>query len=200
MRIRLTIQSDCCDWLCDPMLHLTVFGRCRALSRWLLRAGDGGSIAPKRLRRLRGGVFGWKHKSGPVLLALTDVTPEQWAEWKAAEWTNVAALTLSTVAGFHLRVRVECEVKGGFVLADSSGRVTCAVPRGSGFESQFREAAATQGGVLLRHMRVAMTPERRLWVAMDGDGSIEPQDGLVFGFMAPVISDQVHDDESDLQC
>ena len=44
----------------------TPFSRCRALCRWLLRAGSSGAITPARLRRLRGGMFGWKYQKGPV--------------------------------------------------------------------------------------------------------------------------------------
>ncbi|CAK0886789.1 unnamed protein product, partial [Prorocentrum cordatum] len=43
----------------------TPFSRCRALCRWLLRAGHK-SLKADRLRRLRGGMFGWRHKNGPV--------------------------------------------------------------------------------------------------------------------------------------
>merc|ERR1712113_1238595 len=43
----------------------TPFSRCRAFCRWLLRAGHT-TINVKRVRRLRGGIIGWKHKSGPV--------------------------------------------------------------------------------------------------------------------------------------
>lgn len=43
----------------------TPFSRCRALCRWLLRAGHK-SLKADRLRRLRGGIFGWTHKNGPV--------------------------------------------------------------------------------------------------------------------------------------
>jgi len=43
----------------------TPFSRCRATCRWLLRAGHK-TLSAKRLRRLRGGVFGWKHKGGPL--------------------------------------------------------------------------------------------------------------------------------------
>jgi rhodanese-related sulfurtransferase len=43
----------------------TPFSRCRALCRWLLRAGHK-SLKAERLRRLRGGMFGWTHKNGPV--------------------------------------------------------------------------------------------------------------------------------------
>jgi hypothetical protein len=43
----------------------TPFSRCRAFCRWLLRAGHR-TLPSARFRRLRGGVFGWKHKQGPL--------------------------------------------------------------------------------------------------------------------------------------
>mmetsp|Transcript_48733 Transcript_48733/g.150500 ORF Transcript_48733/g.150500 Transcript_48733/m.150500 type:complete len:538 (-) Transcript_48733:73-1686(-) len=49
----------------------TPFSRCRAFCRWLLRAGHC-TIKAERLRRLRGGIFGWKHKDGPVARPLQD--------------------------------------------------------------------------------------------------------------------------------
>ena len=63
-------SCDLCIWLgqiirtksADPPVPIiiyssvaTPFSRCRALCRWLLRAGSGGSLNPSRLRRLRGG-------------------------------------------------------------------------------------------------------------------------------------------------
>merc|ERR1719291_710409 len=74
----------------------TPFSRCRAFCRYLLRAGHA-TLPAARFRRLRGGMFGWKHKGGPVTAALTygsmhgrpDSAPEeegtfdeQGAEWK----------------------------------------------------------------------------------------------------------------------
>lgn len=49
----------------------TPFSRCRAFCRWLLRAGHV-SIKVERVRRLRGGIFGWKHKNGPVSRPIQD--------------------------------------------------------------------------------------------------------------------------------
>lgn len=43
----------------------TPFSRCRAWCRWLLRAGHK-TIKAKQVRRLRGGIFGWKFKDGPL--------------------------------------------------------------------------------------------------------------------------------------
>mmetsp|Transcript_4270 Transcript_4270/g.14142 ORF Transcript_4270/g.14142 Transcript_4270/m.14142 type:complete len:269 (+) Transcript_4270:778-1584(+) len=43
----------------------TPYSRCRAFCRYLLRAGHT-TLPAARFRRLRGGIFGWKHKGGPV--------------------------------------------------------------------------------------------------------------------------------------
>mmetsp|Transcript_48789 Transcript_48789/g.84868 ORF Transcript_48789/g.84868 Transcript_48789/m.84868 type:complete len:240 (-) Transcript_48789:115-834(-) len=53
----------------------TPFSRCRAFCRWLLRAGHA-TIKAHRLRRLRGGMFGWKHKDGPLARPLEDMSYE----------------------------------------------------------------------------------------------------------------------------
>lgn len=53
----------------------TPFSRCRAFCRWLLRAGHQ-TIKVERVRRLRGGIFGWKHKNGPVARPLQDSSYE----------------------------------------------------------------------------------------------------------------------------
>jgi rhodanese-related sulfurtransferase len=47
----------------------TPFSRCRAMCRWLLRAGHQ-SLPALRFRRLRGGVFGWTHQGGTVIRPL----------------------------------------------------------------------------------------------------------------------------------
>lgn len=49
----------------------TPFARCRAFCRWLLRVGHQ-TIKPERVRRLRGGLVGWKHKNGPLVRPLRD--------------------------------------------------------------------------------------------------------------------------------
>mmetsp|Transcript_62327 Transcript_62327/g.174123 ORF Transcript_62327/g.174123 Transcript_62327/m.174123 type:complete len:228 (-) Transcript_62327:36-719(-) len=43
----------------------TPFSRCRAWCRWLLRAGHK-TIKAGQVRRLRGGIFGWRHRNGPI--------------------------------------------------------------------------------------------------------------------------------------
>jgi len=43
----------------------TPFSRCRAWCRWLLRAGHK-TIKAAQVRRLRGGIFGWRHRDGPL--------------------------------------------------------------------------------------------------------------------------------------
>ena len=43
----------------------TPFSRCRAFCRLLLRAGHQ-TLHPLRLRRLRGGVVGWRHRGGEL--------------------------------------------------------------------------------------------------------------------------------------
>jgi len=47
----------------------TPFSRCRAFCRWLLRAGHQ-TIKVQRVRRLRGGMFGWRQRGGPVSLPI----------------------------------------------------------------------------------------------------------------------------------
>lgn len=49
----------------------TPFSRCRALCRWLLRAGHV-TLKAERLRRLRGGIFGWRHRHGLLVRPLED--------------------------------------------------------------------------------------------------------------------------------
>ncbi|KAK7248341.1 hypothetical protein SO694_0022702, partial [Aureococcus anophagefferens] len=48
----------------------TPFSRCRSFCRFILRAGHM-TLKAKRFRRLRGGLFGWKHKGGKVAMSLT---------------------------------------------------------------------------------------------------------------------------------
>jgi hypothetical protein len=48
----------------------TPFSRCRAFCRYLLRAGHT-TLPAARFRRLRGGIFGWKHKGGPLTQMLS---------------------------------------------------------------------------------------------------------------------------------
>jgi len=48
----------------------TPFSRCRAFCRFLLRAGHV-TLPAGRFRRLRGGIFGWKHKNGTVSRPIT---------------------------------------------------------------------------------------------------------------------------------
>lgn len=47
----------------------TPFSRCRAFCRWLLRAGHA-TLPVARLRRLRGGVHGWSHFGGELVLPI----------------------------------------------------------------------------------------------------------------------------------
>ena len=47
----------------------TPFSRCRALCRFILRAGHS-SLKAKRFRRLRGGLFGWQHRGGSVAMPI----------------------------------------------------------------------------------------------------------------------------------
>jgi len=69
----------------------TPFSRCRAFCRWLLRAGHQ-TIKVERVRRLRGGIFGWKHKDGPVARPLQDSSYELMDE---AEISFAASLIAS---------------------------------------------------------------------------------------------------------
>lgn len=47
----------------------TPFSRCRSFCRFILRAGHV-TLKAKRFRRLRGGIFGWKHKGGAVAMSI----------------------------------------------------------------------------------------------------------------------------------
>jgi len=49
----------------------TPFSRCRALCRWMLRAGHK-TLKPERLKRLKGGALGWKLRKHPVSAPLMD--------------------------------------------------------------------------------------------------------------------------------
>jgi rhodanese-related sulfurtransferase len=174
----------------------TPFSRCRALSRWLLRAGHSGSISAARLRRLRGGLFGWKHKKGPTQLALTYVSPEERARLKAAEFTNVGHLTPRSAGGFNLRVRVEKQgaaagVPNRAILCDSSGRVLLELPPSGKALTTIEEAARSQGALLVRGAEVRMEG-RRLRVALGPEAKVEVPTGvqLVFGLLAPFVSDK----------
>ena len=53
----------------------TPFSRCRAFCRNLLHVGNQ-CLDPKRFRRLRGGMFGWRHRGGPVTLSITITPPK----------------------------------------------------------------------------------------------------------------------------
>ena len=54
----------------------TPFSKCRAFCRFILRAGHR-TLSPKRFRRLRGGLFGWKFRGGGVAMPIKG--SGQWA-------------------------------------------------------------------------------------------------------------------------
>ncbi|CAE6955288.1 DnaJ-1 [Symbiodinium natans] len=105
----------------------TPFSRCRAMK----------SLPAERLRRLRGGMFGWRHKKGKIVLAIKDITPEQkeGEPMKAALYRATAKQIGALKPGMevNLRVRVKwfeekCSLLGGkkapaAMLHDSSGGV-----------------------------------------------------------------------------
>ena len=177
----------------------TPFSRCRALSRWLLRAGHTGSISAARLRRLRGGIFGWRHHKGATQLALTYVSPDERARLKASEFTNIGNLRPSTPAGFHLRVRVETAdaAAGTALLADSSGRVLCYLPKGAAERALLSKVGGVQGGLIVRGATVQMAG-RKLRVALGPASTLtQPQETLVFGLLAPSLEERDFAEEED---
>jgi len=190
----------------------TPFSRCRALSRWLLRAGHSGTISAARLRRLRGGIFGWRHKRGPAQLALTYVSPEERAKNKAAEFTNVANLNPKTAIGFNLRVRVQkpgtapillVEAEAGrpsVLLCDSSARVLCLLPtdpRHAANRALLTGAARAEKSVIVRGLAVVMR-EKTLLVSLTSEGTVTNLDGgMAIGFMAPLLSEHIFEEEEE---
>lgn len=192
----------------------TPFSRCRALSRWLLRAGHSGTISAARLRRLRGGLFGWRHKRGPTQLALTFVSADERAKKKAAEFTNVANLTPETAPGFHLRVRVhkpatapllQAEAAAGrpsVLLCDSSAQVLCLLPpdpKHRASRALLSGAAEAEGSVVVRGLGVVMH-EKTLRVSFTSASTVANlEGGMAIGFKAPLLSEFIFDEEAEVE-
>jgi len=169
----------------------TPFSRCRAMCRWLLRAGSK-SLPADRLRRLRGGMFGWRHKKGKVLLAIKDITPEQKAALHKATPKQIGALTPTAPAGLNLRVRVLWFDPNSTTaqVHDSSGGVWAQLttPEQIGV---MAEAAPRQGSLLLKNAEVSLR-DSHLWVILGPDARIEKSDReFTFGFEAKNISEEV---------
>lgn len=192
----------------------TPFSRCRALCRWLLRAGHSGSISAARLRRLRGGIFGWRHNKGPVQLTLTYISPEERAKHKAAEFTNVSNLSPKSSPGFNLRVKVqkqgtapivEAEAAAGrpsVLLCDSSGRVVLWLPEAPKHKDARELLLASSMSdapepLLVRGCEVVMH-EGKLRVVLGAAGSVtKSETPAAFGFLAPLLSEKRFDVEED---
>ena len=69
----------------------TPFSRCRAFCRYLLRAGHQ-TLPAARFRRLRGGIFGWKHRGGPMTAMLRYSGEDHGAEGATPSGFDVSAL------------------------------------------------------------------------------------------------------------
>ena len=65
--------------------------RCRAFCRYLLRAGHQ-TLPAARFRRLRGGIFGWKHRGGPMTAMLRYSGEDHGAEGATPSGFDVSAL------------------------------------------------------------------------------------------------------------
>ena len=64
----LSKRRHCLIIVCSQIA--TPYSRCRAFCRYLLRAGHT-TLPAARFRRLRGGIFGWKHRGGPLSAMLS---------------------------------------------------------------------------------------------------------------------------------
>eukprot|EP00439_Symbiodinium_sp_Y106_P035054 s4045_g4.t1 len=171
----------------------TPFSRCRAMCRWLLRAGSK-SLPAERLRRLRGGMFGWRHKKGKIVLAIKDITPEQ----KAALYRD-SARQIGALKGLgspvNLRVRVRwfeercAKVPGGgggpcAMLHDSSGGILTFLTTKEQI-ALCREAANRQGSLLVRGATCELSSDKHLVARLGPEATLERSDrDFTFGFDA----------------
>jgi len=181
----------------------TPFSRCRAMCRWLLRAGSK-SLPAERLRRLRGGMFGWRHKKGKIVLSIKDYTPEEKAALYKASAKQIGALTPKTPPGVNLRIRVlwfdeKCVAVGGKAAAqihDSSGGVLLLVKKREHINI-MREAAPRQGSLLVNGTEVTMR-DGHLMLIMGPESKMEKVDKeFTFGFAAKNISEEVRKPEEE---
>merc|ERR1719245_1089651 len=178
----------------------TPFSRCRAMCRWLLRAGSK-SLPAERLRRLRGGLFGWRHRKGKIVLAIKDITPEQKAALHKAAAKQIGALN-PKVSPVSLRVRVQwfdekCGAVGGVPAAmfnDSSGGVVV-LPSTTTQVATIKEAAGRQGSLIVHNANVVLEA-KHLMVSLGPDSRVEPSDReFTFGFEAKNVSEELRKEE-----
>ncbi|CAE7503799.1 DnaJ-1 [Symbiodinium necroappetens] len=173
----------------------TPFSRCRAMCRWLLRAGSK-SLPAERLRRLRGGMFGWRHKKGKIVLAIKDLTVEQKAALYRESAKQIGALKLG-LGAVNLRVRVrwfEERGPGGpcAMLHDSSGGILTLLTTKEQI-ALCREAALQQASLLVRGATCELSSEKHLLARLGPEATLERSDrDFTFGFDAKNVSEEVH--------
>ncbi|CAJ1396953.1 unnamed protein product [Effrenium voratum] len=181
----------------------TPFSRCRAMCRWLLRAGAK-SLPAERLRRLRGGMFGWRHKKGKMVLAIKDITPEQKAALHRAAAKQIGALKPGMEVNLRVRVRwfeERYKFNGGppspsAMLHDSSGGVLAHLT--SPAQIAACRAAASQQGSLLVHGASVLLQDSHLLVRLGPGAQLEKSDrDFTFGFEAKNVSEDVRAEEPD---
>merc|ERR1712176_662285 len=142
-----------------------------------------------------GGMFGWRHKKGKIMLAIKDITPEQKAALHKAAAKQIGALNPKTPAGINLRVRVlwfgPFDQFGNAPVAqlhDSSGGVW-AFPTTPEQMAVLGEAGSYQGSVLVHNSVVEMR-DGHLTITLGSDARVEKSDReFTFGFEAKVISE-----------
>ncbi|CAE7626260.1 TTL3, partial [Symbiodinium sp. CCMP2456] len=177
----------------------TPFSRCRAMCRWLLRAGSK-SLPAERLRRLRGGMFGWRHKKGKILLAIKDITLEQKAALYRESAKQIGALKPG-LGAVNLRVRVRCfeerpegpEGPEGpcAMLHDSSGGILTLLTTKEQI-ALCREAAKQQASLLVRGATCELSSEKHLLARLGPEATLERSDrDFTFGFDAKNVSEEV---------
>ncbi|CAE7401939.1 HLJ1 [Symbiodinium microadriaticum] len=173
----------------------TPFSRCRAMCRWLLRAGSK-SLPAERLRRLRGGIFGWRHKKGKIVLAIKDLTVEQKAALYRESAKQIGALKLG-LGAVNLRVRVRWFEERGFggpcaMLHDSSGGILTLLTTKEQI-ALCREAAPQQASLLVRGATCELSSEKHLLARLGPEATLERSDrDFTFGFDAKNVSEEVH--------
>mmetsp|Transcript_133687 Transcript_133687/g.250137 ORF Transcript_133687/g.250137 Transcript_133687/m.250137 type:complete len:591 (-) Transcript_133687:157-1929(-) len=184
----------------------TPFSRCRSLCRWMLAAGSK-SLKPERFRRLRGGLFGWRHKKGPMQLALTDVSPEKREQMRKDAVRQVGGLKPGDEE-VNLRIRVASAVDKVpgvisnvpgetslpiLMLHDASGGVACRATT-EAQKKALREAAKKQGSLLLFNIHVILNKDERIIAVLGEKARVEKAPvEYAFGFMAKNISEDKYD-------
>lgn len=167
------------------------------MCRWLLRAGAK-SLPAERLRRLRGGMFGWRNKKGKILLSIKDITPEQKAALHKATAKQIGALTPKTAPGVNLRIRVLWFDPGSWVaqVHDSSGGILAQFTKQEQVDA-VAEAGPRQGSLLLQNTEVVLK-DGHMWLNLGADARVERSEReFTFGFEAKNVSEDVRKPEDE---